>query len=210
VAAVPPVTWVLEAVYRMFLLLRRAWRPAAGRWPAALTADLRSDQAGEAGAVQIYRGVLAIARDPALRAFAAHHLATEQRHLAIVLSHLPVGSRSRLLPAWRAAGWLTGALPALFGPGAVYATIVAVETFVDRHYAAQTGRIDRLISAAPDPAQATALRALRADLESCRQEELGHRDEAARAGPATGSLLRLWTGLVARGSAGAVVLARRF
>ena len=39
-------------------------------------------------------------------------------------------------------GWLTGALPALFGRQAIFATIEAVETFVDQHYEQQVVRID--------------------------------------------------------------------
>ena len=38
-------------------------------------------------------------------------------------------------------GWLTGALPALFGRKAIFATIEAVETFVDHHYAQQIARL---------------------------------------------------------------------
>mgnify|MGYP001315731459 CR=1 FL=1 len=39
--------------------------------PRALKREMRSNHAGELGAVWIYRGVLAVTRDPALRAFAA-------------------------------------------------------------------------------------------------------------------------------------------
>ncbi len=95
---------------------------------------------------------------------------------------------------------MTGALPALFGPGAVYATIAAVETFVDRHYQQQ---IDRL---ADRPAHAD----LRALLIECQADECEHRDEALsqRATP-PGTLLRGWCALVGRGSDVAVRIARR-
>jgi ubiquinone biosynthesis monooxygenase Coq7 len=189
----------------VFRSVRRAWRPAAevSPWSPELTADLRSDHAGELGAVQIYRGVLAIARDPALRAFATHHLETELGHLAVIEAHLTAAHRSRLLPAWRVAGWLTGAVPALFGPSVVYATIAAVEAFVDAHYADQLQRLDAM------PADA-AHAALRAELQRCREDELRHRDDALHAGPAGGPLVRAWTMMVGAGSAGAVALARRF
>lgn len=36
---------------------------SAGLLPASLVADLRSDHAGETGAVVIYRGILAVTRD---------------------------------------------------------------------------------------------------------------------------------------------------
>ena len=113
---------------------------------------------------------------------------------------LAPAQRSRLLPIWRVAGWLTGALPALVGPAAVQVTIEAVETFVDHHYQEQ---IDRL----PAAGEAGAVRAL---LEQCRLEEVEHRDEAAELlGAERGWLARLWGGIVGRGSAAAVAAARR-
>jgi len=169
--------------------------------PAWLVGELRSDHAGETGAVRIYDGVLAVARDPALRAFAQAHRDTEAQHLALIEAELPPAQRSRLLGPWRLAGWLTGALPALAGPRAVYATIAAVETFVDGHYQQQ---LDRL---AAMPAHA----ALRQTLARCQADECHHRDEAvaALAGRAPGPLLRAWCAVVGAGSAAAVALARR-
>lgn len=168
--------------------------------PPAVVADLRTDQAGEAGAVRIYEGVLAITRDPALRAFALRHLATEKSHLQHIEAWLPRANYSRLLPIWKAAGWMTGALPALLGPRAVYCTIEAVETFVDLHYAEQ---IEHLASH-------TELASLRQTLMSCQGDEHAHRVEAATArGAAPGALLLAWAWLVGAGSRGAVAVCRR-
>ena len=89
--------------------------PGAGVTPAVpadLMPELRTDHAGETGAVMIYRGILAVSRDPAVRAFAHHHQATEQQHLELIEALQPTVRRSRLLPLWRLSGWLTGALPA--------------------------------------------------------------------------------------------------
>jgi len=83
--------------------------------PSWVFADLRTDHAGEVGAVCIYQGLLQFSRDPELRAFAEHHLATEQKHLRLISGWLPAAQYSRLLSLWRLAGFLTGALPALFG-----------------------------------------------------------------------------------------------
>lgn len=168
--------------------------------PAAVVVDLRTDHAGETGAVWMYRGVLCFARDPALRDFAERHLATEQAHLQQIEHWLPAAARSRLLPAWRLAGWLTGALPALAGPRAVYATIEAVEEFVDRHYEEQLRRLD----AHP------GLQALHGTLLECQGDEIAHRDEAAAArGPRPiGLVLRAWRWLVGAGSGAAVAVCR--
>ena len=177
--------------------------------PAALVADLRTDHAGETGAVMIYRGVLATTRDAAVRRFAQAHLATETAHLALIEPLLARAQRSRLLPLWRVAGWLTGALPALVGPLAVYATIEVVETFVEEHYAAQIESIDRL-----DPGRARpALQTLRALLASCQADEIGHRDEAALllggVDPRASWAMRGWLWAVDVGSRAAVAVCRR-
>lgn len=168
--------------------------------PPEVVADLRTDHAGETGAVCIYQGVLQFARDRELRAFAQRHLATEQAHLHQIEAWLPRADRSRLLPVWQLAGWMTGALPALLGPRAVYATIEAVERFVDQHYEEQVRRLD----AHPE------LRSLRQTLLDCQGDEVAHRIEAAAArGPGKpGALLRVWCWLVDVGSKGAVSVCR--
>ena len=181
---------------------------AASLLPAALVADLRTDHAGETGAVMIYRGILAVTRDPGVRHFAQGHLVTEMGHLAQIEPLLAVGQRSLLLPVWRIAGWLSGALPALFGPRAVYATIEAVETFVDHHYAEQIQSIDQQDPACKHP----QLQALRTLLQSCRDDEIEHRDEAAElfslGGRPPSLALRVWVWLVGAGSRGAVKICR--
>jgi ubiquinone biosynthesis monooxygenase Coq7 len=179
--------------------------------PKGLVADLRTDHAGETGAVMIYRGILATSRDAAVMRFAQGHLATEAAHLAAIEQWLLPRHRSRLLPLWRVAGWLTGALPACLGPRPVYVTIEAVETFVDLHYTEQIETIDRL-----DPAgEQASLQALRSQLHAFRSDEVAHRDEAAAcsrgqatAAVAEAALLRLWVWAVGAGSRGAVRVCR--
>lgn len=163
-------------------------------WPA-----LRSDHAGETGAVFIYRGIVSVSRNVEVRAFALKHLATEQTHLSLMEQLVPPKRRSRLIWLWRVAGWLTGALPALFGPPAVFRTVEAVETFVDRHYCEQ---IDSLSGD-------DRYRGLHALLEQCRLDEVAHRDDAAgRLGP-PGLIGRLWCYLVDKGSRLGVAAASR-
>ena len=173
----------------------------AAAMPGWLVADVRSDHAGETGAVMIYRGVLAVSRDPNIRQFAEHHLATECEHLALMEAILPVPARTKLLWLWRIMGWLTGALPALFGANAVYATIDAVETFVDHHYQEQSDRLS------PDGEFAD----LRELLLKCQQDEVAHRDEARHLTESQpGFVLSSWRWIVGTGSSTAVFIARRF
>ena len=174
--------------------------PSLDDMPRWLQAELRSDHAGEYGAVMIYRGILAISRDESVRDFAARHIATERDHLRLMEDTVPPSARTRLLPLWWVMGWLTGALPAVFGRHAVFATIEAVETFVDHHYRQQ---IDHL-------AEQERYESLRQLLLQCQEDEISHRDEAAGlAGPRRGVLTRLWSTIVGAGSAAAVIAARR-
>jgi ubiquinone biosynthesis monooxygenase Coq7 len=168
--------------------------------PDSVLADLRTDHAGETGAVFIYLGILQFTRNPALRVFAEHHMATEQSHLRHIESWLPKAQYSYLIPLWRLAGFMTGALPALVGPRAVYVTIQAVETFVNQHYDDQV----RALASMP------ALVKLRQVLLECQDDEVAHRDQAAAAleQKKNGLLLHCWSVMVGAGSRAAVAVCR--
>jgi len=168
--------------------------------PDSVLADLRTDHAGETGAVFIYLGILQFTRNPTLRAFAEQHMTTEQSHLQLVESWLPKAHYSHLLPLWRLAGFLTGALPALVSSRAVYVTIQAVETFVNQHYDDQV----RSLESKP------ALNKLRQIMIACQHDEVAHRDQAAAAlgMKKIGLLLGLWSALVGAGSRAAVAVCR--
>ncbi len=64
---------------------------------------------------------------------------------------VPPRERSVLLPLWKAAGATLGALPVLAAPFSVrpfFATVSAVETFVEQHY---LGHIRPLVAAGACP-----------------------------------------------------------
>ena len=201
--------------YRKYLGKLHANRPETGEHqslartrivilPAWLEGDLRTDHAGETGAVWIYHGILSVSRNPIVREFAQRHLKTEKRHLYEIGSVLKRTRRSRLLPVWRIAGFITGAVPALIGSRWVFYTIEAVETFVDAHYELQIRRLEAIRNLDPDMA------AVRTILEACRADEIAHRDEALQiATKRPGLLAQLWCALVSLGSRIAVACARR-
>ena len=62
------------------------------------------NHAGETGAVWIYKGVLAISRNAEIRAFAEHHLATEETHLGFFEDWLTSRQKSLLLPSGACQG----------------------------------------------------------------------------------------------------------
>lgn len=165
-----------------------------------LIADLRSDHAGECGAVAIYSGILAITRDEEVRQFAMAHRETEREHRQFFDDWMPRRYQSRLLAVWRAAGWLLGAFSALFGRNSVYRTITAVETFVETHYEEQVVKMQDI----PE------LAALTDRLRQFCAEEIEHRDDAAnRLTPTAGVIARLWSQVVGGGSSVGVALARK-
>ncbi|MEO1250756.1 MAG: demethoxyubiquinone hydroxylase family protein [Pseudomonadota bacterium] len=168
--------------------------------PAWLVAELRTDHAGETGAVAIYKGALAVTKSSDIIAFSQNHLRTETSHLREIETLIEPAKRSRLTPIWWALGWITGAFPALLGPRAFFATIEAVETFVDEHYQDQIDRLD-----AED--RCPEIRNL---LDRLRLDEVAHRDDAHdhREGAPIPALLKPWLWLVDKGSRSAVAAAR--
>jgi ubiquinone biosynthesis monooxygenase Coq7 len=153
-------------------------KESRGGWPAWLAQDLRSDHAGETGAVYIYKGALAamrlrswgarvmrsglgfesgcpyedLERQPAY-AFAKRHMETEAQHLAAMDKLVPPAERSALLPLWKLAGATTGVLPVLaspLSPVLFFDTINAVETFVEQHYLATIAPLERGLPSSDD------------------------------------------------------------
>ena len=161
-----------------------------------LESFLRSDHAGEVGAVYIYKGILSIAKDPALGEFSKRHLETEKEHLRKIEEVLPASKRSKLVGIWKVAGYLLGFIPSLFGSRIVFATIEAVESFVEDHYEEQL----KYLRAQNDPDQA-----LIDLLQSCQDDEIEHKNESAIKKRSTpGFLLNFWMKIVGWGASSAV------
>ncbi len=220
-AALPGLRWlatlarcgavrpVLEAAYRAFLKVRPAvqrlatWTDTrlASTYPIWIGRALRSDHAGQTGAVAIYLGILWVSRSSEGRRFAIRKLRAGRRRLQVLGGLLPQRERSKMLPMWVAAGFITGAVSAVFGPRTVYATVETVDTFVDAHYRRQREELNGDERWIP----------LREALDGCRRDELAHRDEAQLLGLGArrGFALHLWLRAVAIGARVGVAVARR-
>ena len=105
----------------------------------SLDRELSSNLAGQTGAVYIYKGALAALsltnNNSQAIDFVLEHMANDAQHLHFFESIVSTSKRTRLLPLCRFAGWTLGFVPtALGGPAALYATVEAVETFVEEHF----------------------------------------------------------------------------
>lgn len=170
--------------------------------PDSMLGWMRSNHAGETGAVWIYKGAGYVFWSQTIREMAAEHGETERHHL-VVMSHLvPRQHRSKLLPLWKVMGFGLGFLPSLFGYKAFCITISAVETFVEAHYKEQ---IDELNAHHDNPD-------LLALIKRCCDEEVHHQQDAHQRidNHQNGFIGRLWSRMVGWGSGLAVKAATKF
>jgi len=174
------------------------WRPGDPRADSA--SMLRVDQAGEYGATRIYAGQLAVLRRNAPESkLIARMAAQEQRHLNR-FNELMAERRVRptaLHPLWNVAGFALGAATALLSEKAALACTDAVETEIDKHYAAQLKQLGE-----DDPE-------LAGDIADFRADELEHRDTARQAGATQALGYPLLTAAIRAGCRVAIGLSKR-
>ena len=174
------------------------WRPGDRRADSA--SMLRVDQAGEYGATRIYAGQLAVLRRNAPESKLISRMAAqEQRHLNR-FNELMAERRVRptaLQPLWNVAGFALGAATALLSEKAALACTDAVETEIDKHYAAQLKQLGE-----DDPE-------LAGDIADFRADELEHRDTARQAGATQALGYPLLTAAIRAGCRVAIGLSKR-
>lgn len=156
---------------------------------AQLDEMLRVDHAGEFGAVQIYRGQLAVLKNRKKTQASADLInkmaAQEQRHLEkfdqLVLEHRV--RPTLLAPIWQAAGFALGAVTALISEKTAMACTAAVEEVIDEHYAEQSITLAR-----------TNQSELKKIVDDFRADEEEHRqtalDEGAEGAPCYNAISR--------------------
>jgi ubiquinone biosynthesis monooxygenase Coq7 len=145
--------------------------PGAHAEESNLARMIRVDHAGEFGAVQIYRGQLAVLGHTAAGKTIRHMEEQEQAHLKTfdkLLAEHDVRP-TVLSPVWHVAGFALGALTALMGEKAAMACTAAVEDVIDEHYASQVAALEH---------DGEEHAALKDTIEAFRQDEVQHRDTA--------------------------------
>lgn len=121
--------------------------PGQGARERMIEEMIRVDHAGEFGAVQIYRGQLAVFSRIDNKAHTSAVItameAGEQEHLE-TFDRLLAERRVRptlMAPIWRVAGFGLGAVTALMGERAAHACTEAVEDVIEEHYARQSEKL---------------------------------------------------------------------
>lgn len=160
---------------------------------------LRVDLAGEKGAQRIYEGQLWRLKDHAVGPAIQEMYAQECAHAEAFEARLQEahGRPTLLAPLWHGAGFALGALSALLGPQAAMACTVAVEEVIDGHYAQQ---VQQVSLTAPS---------LSTFLETCRLEEIAHRDEAAALGASAFPFCGIFSACVRAATRVAITLSER-
>ena len=160
---------------------------------------IRVDQAGEFGARRIYDGQLAVLGRSPVGPILRHMAEQEAAHLA-TFDRLMISRRVRptlLAPLWHLAGFALGAASAALGERSAMACTVAIEEVIDRHYAAQAQSLGE-----EEPE-------LRKTIESCRADEIAHRDMALENHAADAPAFELVSGAVKLGARLAIWLSER-
>lgn len=162
---------------------------------------IRVDHAGEFGAVQIYRGQLAVLGHKDTEAVRAirHMEEQEQEHLRVFDDYIvKEGVRpTALSPIWKRAGFALGAVTALMGEKAAMACTEAVETVIDEHYQEQA---DKLGDERPE---------LKKIIKKFQAEEVEHREAAIDFGSEEAPGYKVLKGAVMAGSRLAIAIAKR-
>lgn len=174
--------------------------PGALPYDQALERMIRVDHAGEFGAVQIYKGQLAVLKGSASEDTIQHMYDQECAHLETFENLLVErGVRPTVLsPLWKRAGFALGAVTALMGPKAAMACTAAVEEVIDQHYADQRDRLG------PQDAELSGI------IEKFRLEELEHRDTALEQGAEDAVGYPVLRRAIRAGSRLAIALSERF
>lgn len=204
----------------------RPYMPLTPAQKAFLASAIRTNQAGELAAVQIYRYQTPplLTTHPRLRPTMAHMLDQEAGHLR-VFDKLVADHRVRpsaLLPLWGVAGAVLGHVTAAGFPGpggglfaggreAAMACTEAVETEIGYHYNEQLEELREWRAEAAERGMRLdpELEKLETDIRRIRDEELEHLDRAVQEDSKEAKPYAPLIGIVKAGCRAAIEVCRR-
>lgn len=160
---------------------------------------IRVDHAGEYGAVQIYKGQMAVLGRSGQGDVLQQMLDQERAHLDTFEEWI-ANRRVRptlLTPCWRVAGYALGVATALLGERAAMACTVAVEEVIVEHYEGQLCQLGEEESE------------LRETIAAFRADELAHKDLAIEHGAEAAPAYTLLNGAIKAASRLAIWLSTR-
>ena len=162
---------------------------------------LRSDHAGETGAVWIYKGASLAFWSVNIRKMASEHGETEKQHLIVMNHLLPSEKQSKLIFLWKIMGFCLGFFSSMFGFRTFCFTINVVETFVEKHYGEQVRYLE-------EKGEDFGLLPV---LKLCCEEEVAHKKDAANnySGTKENIFMLVWGSIVESFSNIAVSVAKK-
>ncbi|MDA9632132.1 demethoxyubiquinone hydroxylase family protein [Alphaproteobacteria bacterium] len=160
--------------------------------PKEMVGWMRSNHAGETGAVWIYLGAKCIFWNKQIQNMSKEHYQTEKNHLIVMNHILSKKSKSKLLLLWRILGFFLGFFSALLGYRFFCVTIQSVESFVEQHYQEQ---IEFLYK------NSISFDLLKV-LEMCCDEEVEHQSDAKlhKGSQEDSSFEKIWSKVIGLGS----------
>ncbi|MBN9565470.1 MAG: demethoxyubiquinone hydroxylase family protein [Alphaproteobacteria bacterium] len=169
-------------------------------------AMIRVDHAGESGAVQIYKGQLAVLGCSPLGDTLREMLAHEEDHLR-KFDDLIRQRRVRptfFSPLWHVGAYAVGALTAFMGEKVALACTVAVEEVIDEHYEEQKNALMQ------DNQDNQTAGELLQTIVHCQAEEVLHKNMALSLGAEQAVGYRALTTVIKGVSKTAIWLSKRF
>ena len=107
--------------------------------------------------------------------------------------------RSKLIPLWKVAGFLTGFIPSLLGKNFIFATIYYVESFVEKHYEQQIKSLGSI----------KKYTHIKRFIKKLQDDEVSHKNEARFSAKKFSTLQVLWGSIINSGSSFAVKLSKK-
>jgi len=176
--------------------------PGEGSQTDAIKSMIRVDQAGEFGAVRIYKGQMDVLGETHPDYETIKHMAAQEDvHLEKFNSLIAErGVRPTILaPLWHVAGYALGAGTALLGPKAAMACTAAVEEVIDAHYEEQREKLEHW----------GGEEELSGTIKQFQAEEVEHRDIAIEKGAKNTPGYRLLSDMIKVGCRSAIWLSKR-